>query len=98
MGSRSSATWREGNAYDLVGDTLTMIDMPLIPLSRLPTPQRITHGDYIKLMDGAPTRDIVNHGVTHAITPDGAVIKVSDEEPPEWIGNLPKSEGGRRAK
>lgn len=67
-----------------------MTDMPAIPLSRLPAPQRISHPDYIHLMDGAPTPDVVDHGVTHAITPDGAVIRVSDEEPPEWIGSLPK--------
>ncbi|MXW18723.1 MAG: hypothetical protein F4139_04815 [Gemmatimonadetes bacterium] len=64
--------------------------VPSVPLSRLSNPQRISHYDYIRLMDGAPTRDIVGSDVTHAITPCDAVIEVSDTEPPEWIGNLAK--------
>lgn len=68
-----------------------MIDMPRIQFSSLPEPQRISDHEGIWLMGGAPTRDIVDHGVTHAITPDGAVIEVSDNGPPEWIGNLVKS-------
>lgn len=64
--------------------------VPSVPLSRLPNPQRISDDDYIRLVDGAPTRDIVGIDVTHAITPCDAVIEVCDTQPPEWIGNLAK--------
>ena len=53
--------------------------------------QRVSRGDWNRLYEGAPIRDILDDDTTHAVSPAGDVMKVSDTEPPEFVhmGSFP---------
>lgn len=47
--------------------------------------QRVTWEEWYRIEGGAPVRDILDHGTTHAVSPAGDVMKVSDTAPPELV-------------
>lgn len=47
--------------------------------------QRVTWKEWNGLYGGAPVRDILDDDTTHAVSPAGDVVKVSDTGPPELV-------------
>ncbi|MDE2973777.1 MAG: hypothetical protein OXU64_03490 [Gemmatimonadota bacterium] len=53
--------------------------------------QGVTWEEWNRLYEGAPVRDILDDDTTHAVSPAGDVMKVSDTAPPELVhmGGIP---------
>ncbi|MDE0256840.1 MAG: hypothetical protein OXR82_00445 [Gammaproteobacteria bacterium] len=71
----------------MFSDTMSY-EIPRISRSQLREPQDISHSEADELMNGASVGDVLEEGTSHAITPEGGVLALADDEPPRWIGNL----------
>ena len=70
----------------------------MIPLDEGADIQYVSHEDWIRLMNGAPPRDILDsEEVTHVVhKTDRFIARVSnDDAPPEELGVLKRFEGER---
>ena len=55
--------------------------------------ESIAHGDWIRLLDGAPLDDVVSSDdVTHVVhATNRSIMRVRHDEPPELLGSLRSS-------
>ncbi len=70
----------------------------MIPVDEGANIQFVSHGDWVRLMNGAPPHDILDsEEITHVVhKTDRFIAQVSDDDaPPEPLGVLKRFEGER---